>query len=51
MRSCSGVTAIEYGIIAASVALAFLAIMVLLGGDIASMFSNVSEAVNNAGSS
>jgi Flp pilus assembly pilin Flp len=51
VRSRSGVTAIEYGLIAASIAVAFLAIMVLLGGDMANMFSSVSEAVGNAGSS
>jgi Flp pilus assembly pilin Flp len=51
VRSRSGVTAIEYGLIAASIAVAFLAIMVLLGGDMANMFSSVSEAVGNANGS
>jgi pilus assembly protein Flp/PilA len=51
IRSRSGVTAIEYGLIAASIAVAFLAIMVLLGGDMANMFSSVSEAVGNANGS
>jgi|AP12_2_1047962.scaffolds.fasta_scaffold11870_3 Flp pilus assembly pilin Flp len=50
-RSRSGVTAIEYGLIAASIALAFLAIMVLLGGDMSNMFASVSEAVTNAAGS
>ena len=50
-RCDSGVTAIEYGLIAASIALAFLAIIVLLGDDIGSMFSNVSDAVQNGAAS
>ena len=49
-KSRSGVTAIEYGLIAASVALAFLAIVVLLGDDIGGMFSTISNSVNNASS-
>jgi pilus assembly protein Flp/PilA len=49
-KSRSGVTAIEYGLIAASVALAFLAIVVLLGDDIGGMFSTISNSVNNAAS-
>lgn len=47
----SGVTAIEYGLIAASIAVAFIAIVVLVGGDIGNMFSDISEAVNDASGS
>ena len=47
----SGVTAIEYGLIAASIAVAFIAIVVLLGGDVGNMFSRVSDSVNDAASS
>ncbi len=48
LRSRSGVTAMEYGLIAASVALAFLAIVILVSDDIGGMFTTVSESVNNA---
>ena len=47
----SGVTAIEYGLIAASIAVAFIAIVVLVGGDVGDMFTRVSDAVNDAASS
>ena len=47
-RSRSGVTAIEYGLIAASVALAFLAIAILMSDDIGGMFTTVSESVDTA---
>ena len=43
-----GVTAIEYGLIASSVALAFVAIAVLLGDDVESMFTTLSDAVQQA---
>ena len=47
----SGVTAIEYGLIAASIAVAFIAIVVLVGGDVGNMFTDISEAVNDAATS
>ncbi|MEM7121368.1 MAG: Flp family type IVb pilin [Pseudomonadota bacterium] len=47
----SGVTAIEYGLIAASIAVAFIAIVVLVGGDVGNMFTRVSDSVNEAASS
>ena len=43
-----GVTAIEYGLIASSVALAFIAIAILLGEDVGSMFTSLAEAVQDA---
>ncbi len=48
-ESRSGVTAIEYGLIAASIALAFLAIAILVGEDIVNLFVTVADSVNNAG--
>ena len=50
-RSRSGVTAIEYGLIAAAISVAFLAIAILVGEDIVNLFVTVSDAVNNSGGS
>jgi pilus assembly protein Flp/PilA len=43
-----GVTAIEYGLIASSIALAFVAIAILLGDDVGAMFTSLAEAVQDA---
>ena len=43
-----GVTAIEYGLIASSIALAFIAIAILLGDDVGAMFTSLSDAVQSA---
>ncbi|MGY8995701.1 MAG: Flp family type IVb pilin [Alphaproteobacteria bacterium] len=43
-----GVTAIEYGLIASSIALAFVAIAILLGEDVGGMFTSLAEAVQDA---
>jgi Flp pilus assembly pilin Flp len=40
-RDESGVTAIEYGLIASSIALAFVAIAILLGEDVGNMFTSL----------
>ena len=42
-----GVTAIEYGLIASSIALAFVAIAILLGEDVGGMFTSLAEAVQD----
>ncbi len=43
-----GVTAIEYGLIASSIALAFVAIAILLGDDVGAMFTSLADAVQEA---
>lgn len=47
----SGVTAIEYGLIAGAIAVAIVAVVVVLGESIEGMFTTVSDSVNDAGSS
>ena len=45
----SGVTAIEYGLIAGAIAVAIIATVVALGADINNMFTAVGSALNSAG--
>jgi len=47
----SGVTAIEYGLIAGAIAVAIITTVVALGGDIKNMFTAVGSALNSASSS
>ena len=42
----SGVTMIEYGLIAALVGVACVVVLTTLGGDLQTLFGNVSTAVN-----
>jgi len=42
-----GVTAMEYGLIAACVALAFISIAILLGDDVGAMFEDLSSSVQD----
>ncbi len=42
-----GVTAIEYGLIAGAIAVAIIAVLLALGGDIAALFSATSTALQN----
>ena len=42
----SGVTMIEYGLIAALVGIACVVVLTTLGGDLQTLFGNVSTAVN-----
>jgi pilus assembly protein Flp/PilA len=44
----NGPTAIEYGLIAALVAVAIIAALILLGGALANIFGYVGNTVNNA---
>ena len=44
----SGVTAIEYGLIAGAIAVAIITTVVALGGDINNMFAAVGSALNSA---
>jgi pilus assembly protein Flp/PilA len=46
-----GVTAIEYGLIAGAIAVAIIAVLLALGGDLANMFSSVSGALQQASGS
>jgi len=47
----SGVTAIEYGLIAGAIAVAIISTVVALGGDINNLFAAVGSALNSASSS
>ncbi|MEA1938502.1 MAG: Flp family type IVb pilin [Pseudomonadota bacterium] len=40
-----GATAIEYGLIAAAIAVAIVAIIATVGGDLVAMFTDVSDAL------
>jgi pilus assembly protein Flp/PilA len=46
-----GVTAIEYGLIAGAIAVAIIAVLLALGGDIANLFSATSAALQQASGS
>jgi pilus assembly protein Flp/PilA len=46
----TGPTAIEYGLIAALVAVAMVAALILLGGALSNVFGYVGNQVNTAGS-
>jgi pilus assembly protein Flp/PilA len=46
VREDAGVTAIEYGLIAALIAVAIIAALTLLGQTLAGAFNNISTAVN-----
>jgi len=45
----SGATAIEYGLIAAGISVAIIAVVNSLGGQLKTTFSNVSSSLANAG--
>lgn len=44
-KSQSGVTMIEYALIAALIAIAAIAALKLIGGDVSTMFTNVENAI------
>ncbi|MFW2829729.1 Flp family type IVb pilin [Sphingomonas sp. ID0503] len=48
MKNDKGATAIEYGLIAALIAVAAIAGMQGIGGSVSGTFSNVSDQLNNA---
>jgi pilus assembly protein Flp/PilA len=50
-RDASGVTAIEYGLIAGAIAVAIIATVLALGGDISNLFGTTGNAVSNVVSS
>ena len=45
----SGATAIEYGLIAAGISVAIIAVVNSLGGQLKTTFANVSSQLGNAG--
>ena len=49
LRDESGATAIEYGLIAAGISVAIIAVVNTLGGQLQNTFSNVSGQLGNAG--
>jgi pilus assembly protein Flp/PilA len=50
-RDVSGVTAIEYGLIAGAIAVAIIATVIALGGDINNLFASTGSALSSAGTS
>lgn len=50
-REQEGVTAIEYGLIAGAIAVAIIATVLALGGDIANLFGKTGSALSNVASS
>jgi pilus assembly protein Flp/PilA len=49
VRDESGATAIEYGLIAAGISVAIIAVVNTLGGQLKTTFSSVSDSLANAG--
>ncbi|HEY4773987.1 MAG TPA: Flp family type IVb pilin [Xanthobacteraceae bacterium] len=49
MRDESGATAIEYGLIAAGISVAIIAVVNALGGQLKTTFTSVSDSLGNAG--
>lgn len=50
-REESGATAIEYGLIAALIALVLIGVLTLLGGNISGVFGSIATTIGSAGSS
>ncbi|MEM7123167.1 MAG: Flp family type IVb pilin [Pseudomonadota bacterium] len=48
-KNMEGVTAIEYGLIAGAIAVAIIAVLLALGGDINNLFTKTSGALQQAG--
>jgi pilus assembly protein Flp/PilA len=46
-RDVAGVTAIEYGLIAGAIAVAIIATVIALGGDIQNLFATTGSALNS----
>ena len=49
LRDTSGATAIEYGLIAAGISVAIIAVVNTLGGQLSNTFSSVDSQLANAG--
>jgi pilus assembly protein Flp/PilA len=50
-RDVRGVTAIEYGLIAGAIAVAIIATVIALGGDIENLFASTGNALNSTAGS
>ena len=50
-KNDEGVTAIEYGLIAGAIAVAIIAVLLILGEDINSLFESTSDALQQASGS
>ena len=50
-RDCRGVTAIEYGLIAGAIAVAIIATVIALGGDIENLFATTGSALQSTAGS
>jgi pilus assembly protein Flp/PilA len=50
-RDASGVTAIEYGLIAGLIAVVIIGVLALLGGDLKSLFTTVGSGLTSAAGS
>ncbi|HUK58456.1 MAG TPA: Flp family type IVb pilin [Stellaceae bacterium] len=50
-RDNSGVTAIEYGLIAGAIAVAIIATVIALGGDISNLFGTTGNALSSVSGS
>jgi pilus assembly protein Flp/PilA len=50
-RDASGVTAIEYGLIAGAIAVAIIATVIALGGDIKNLFATTGNALTSTSGS
>ena len=50
LRNKSGVTAIEYGLIAGAIAVAIIATVIALGGDIANLFGSTGNSIGSMSS-
>lgn len=51
LKNDSGVTAIEYGLIAALIAVAIIGVLITVGGGLKTVFGNVASGLNSASSS
>ena len=49
-RDASGVTAIEYGLIAGLIAVVIIGVLALVGGDLKTLFSTVGSGLSSASS-
>ena len=50
IQNTSGATAIEYGLIAAGIAIAIIAVVTTLGDELEGLFQTVADALSSAGS-
>lgn len=50
LQNEEGATALEYGLIAAGISVAIVAVIFLIGGDLNGFFTTISNAISSAGS-